>query len=89
MAKHPTKFERDLADLHGDADVEIIEMEPGDEPRRRYRVVTREKPFMADQPPAIRYGVATLGIIWSLVLIILSGTAVIISLWFLWAIVTS
>lgn len=85
MAKRPTRFERDLADLHGDADVEIIEMEPAEGPRRRYKVLSKEREFMADYPPLYRKMAIILGLIWSSVGLILSLVAVGGGLYLLWA----
>ena len=86
MARRPTKFERDLADLHGDADIEIIEMEPAEGPRRRYKVVTQEKPFMADYPPFYRFCLWLLGVFWGGVALI-AGFGVLAGLiYMIWAV---
>lgn len=84
MARRPTPFERDLADLHGDAEVEIIEMQPAEGAARRYRVVSKEKPLMAEYPPFIRFAAGTLGVAASLVMIVVSLIGLGAALWLMW-----
>lgn len=60
MARRPTKFERDLAELHGDVDIDIVEMQPSAGP---YRVVSEPKGFMAEYPPFVRVAAQVLGVL--------------------------
>lgn len=70
MVRRPTRFERDLAELHGDVDVEIVEGPA----RRSYRVISGAKPFMADYPPFVRVAALVLGVV--ILVPILIGAAV-------------
>lgn len=84
MARRSTRFERDLADLHGDADVEIVELQPAAAPRR-YRVVSQPKGFMDGFPPIARFAGGLLGVVISLAMLIASLVAAGAALYLLWA----
>lgn len=54
MARRPTRFERDLADLHGDGVIEMIDVTPRAKEKTSYRAFVREPDFIKTMPPFVR-----------------------------------